>query len=127
MLPDEWWVEFLSSAKRRLRDVFMGLVLLLPLLAAVRIPAADRRRALAVLLLPLVTGVVLMSVSLLAENWDAFYARYLYGALPGFAVFAALAVGRALGARGLFLGSAGLTALLLVLWAHLSTVTPATV
>ena len=127
VLPDEWWVEFLSSAKRRLRDVFMGLVLLLPLLAAVRIPAADRRRALAVLLLPLVTGVVLMSVSLLAENWDAFYARYLYGALPGFAVFAALAVGRALGARGLFLGSAGLTALLLVLWAHLSTVTPATV
>ena len=27
VLPDEWWVEFLSSAKRRLRDVFMALVL----------------------------------------------------------------------------------------------------
>jgi hypothetical protein len=127
VLPDEWWVEFLSSTKRRLRDLFMGLVLAAPLLAAVRIPAPERRRALAVLLLPLVTGVLLMSVSLLAENWDAFYARYLYGALPGFAVFAALAVGRALGARALFLSSAGLTALLLLLWAHLSTVTPATV
>jgi Dolichyl-phosphate-mannose-protein mannosyltransferase len=127
VLPDEWWVEFLSSTKRRLRDLFMGLVLAAPLLAAVRIPASERRRALAVLLLPLVTGVLLMSVSLLAENWDAFYARYLYGALPGFAVFAALAVGRALGARALYLSSAGLTALLLLLWVHLSTVTPATV
>jgi hypothetical protein len=66
-------------------------------------------------------------VSLLVENWDAFYARYLYSALPGFAVFAALAVGTALGARALFWSSAALTALLLVLWAHLSTVTPATV
>ena len=120
-------MEFLSSAKRRLRDVFMAVVLAAPLLASVRIPRADRRRALAVLLLPLVTGVVLMSVSLLAENWDAFYARYLYGALPGFAVFAALAVGRALGARALVLASTGLTVLLLMLWLHLSTVTPATV
>jgi 4-amino-4-deoxy-L-arabinose transferase-like glycosyltransferase len=127
VLPDEWWVEFLSTAKRRLRDVFMGLVIAAPLLAAVRIPPAERRQALAVLLLPLVTGVVLMSVSLLVENWDAFYARYLYSALPGFAVFAALAVGTALGARALFWSSAALTALLLVLWAHLSTVTPATV
>ena len=127
VLPDEWWVEFLSSTKRRLRDVFMALVLAAPLLAAVWIPASERRRALAVLLVPLVTGVLLMSVSLLAENWDAFYARYLYGALPGFAVFAALAVGRALGGRALFLSSAGLTALLLLLWAHLSSVTPATV
>jgi 4-amino-4-deoxy-L-arabinose transferase-like glycosyltransferase len=127
VLPDEWWVEFLSTAKRRLRDVFMGLVIAAPLLAAVRIPAVERRRGLAVLLLPLVTGVVLMSVSLLVENWDAFYARYLYAALPGFAVFAALAVARALGARALFWSSAGLTAVLLLLWAHLSTVTPATV
>jgi hypothetical protein len=127
VLPDEWWVEFLSSAKRRLRDVFMGLVLAVPLLAAVPIPAAERRRALAVLLLPLVTGILLMSVSLLVENWDAFYARYLYGALPGFGVFAALAVGRAFGARAVFLSSAGLTVALMLLWAHLSTVTPATV
>jgi hypothetical protein len=127
VLPDEWWVEFLSTAKRRLRDVFMGLVIAAPLLAAVRIPAVERRRGLAVLLLPLVTGVVLMSVSLLVENWDAFYARYLYAALPGFAVFAALAVARALGPRALFWSSAGLTAVLLLLWAHLSTVTPATV
>ena len=60
----------------------MGLVMAVPLVAAVRIPAAERRRALAVLLLPLVTGIVLMSVSLLAENWDAFYARYLYRRCP---------------------------------------------
>jgi hypothetical protein len=107
--------------------VFMALVMAVPLAAAVRIPAPERRWGLVVLLLPLATGIALMSVSLLVENWDSFYARYLYAALPGFAVFAALALGRALGARALLWGSAGLTALLLLLWAHLSTVTPATV
>jgi hypothetical protein len=127
VLPDEWWVEFLSTAKRRLRDVLVGLVIGLPLLAAVRIPSMERRRALAVLVLPLAAGILLMSVSLLVENWDAFYPRYLYGALPGFAVFAALAVMRALGERALIWSSAALTVLLLALWAHLSSVTPATV
>jgi 4-amino-4-deoxy-L-arabinose transferase-like glycosyltransferase len=127
VLPEEWWVEFLSTAKRRLRDVFVGLSILVPLLAAVRMPAAERRRAAAVLVLPLLAGIVLMAVSLLAANWDAFQPRYLYGTLPGFAVFGALALRRALGERVLWWCSAGLTALLLGLWAHLSTVTPATV
>jgi hypothetical protein len=127
VLPDEWWVEFLSTAKRRLRDVLVGLVIAAPLLAAVRIPSVARRGALAVLVLPLAAGILLMSVSLLVENWDAFYPRYLYGALPGFAVFAALALMRALGERALLWSSAALTVLLLALWAHLSGVTPATV
>jgi 4-amino-4-deoxy-L-arabinose transferase-like glycosyltransferase len=127
VLPDEWWVEFLSTAKRRLRDAFALLVLALPVLAAVRIPPAERRPALTVLLLPLVAGVLLMSVSLLVENYDAFYGRYLYGALPGFGVLAALAVRRAIGERALLWSAGGVTALLLVLWAHLATVTPATV
>jgi 4-amino-4-deoxy-L-arabinose transferase-like glycosyltransferase len=127
VLPDEWWVEFLSTAKRRLRDVLVGLVMAVPLLAAVRIPSVERRRALAVLVLPLAAGIVLMSVSLLVENWDAFYPRYLYGALPGFAVFGGLALIRAAGQRAALWSSAALTVLLLALWAHLSTVTPATV
>jgi 4-amino-4-deoxy-L-arabinose transferase-like glycosyltransferase len=127
VLPDEWWVEFLSTAKRRLRDVFAVLVLALPVLAVVRIPPAERRPALTVLLLPLVAGVLLMSVSLLVENYDAFYGRYLYGALPGFGVLAALAVRRAFGERALLWSAGGVTALLLALWAHLATVTPATV
>jgi Dolichyl-phosphate-mannose-protein mannosyltransferase len=127
VLPDEWWVEFLSTAKRRLRDALVGLVIALPLLAALRIPSAERGRALAVLVLPLAAGIALMSVSLLAENWDAFYPRYLYGALPGFAVFAGLAVMRALGERVLLWSSGALTVLLLALWVHLSGVPPATV
>jgi hypothetical protein len=127
VLPDEWWVEFLSTAKRRLRDVLVGVVMAVPVLAAVRIPSVERRRAVAVLVLPLAAGIILMSVSLLVENWDAFYPRYLYGALPGFAVFAGLALMRALGERALLWSSAGLTVLLLALWAHLSGVTPATV
>jgi hypothetical protein len=92
VLPDEWWVEFLSTAKRRLRDVLVGSVMAVPVLAAVRIPAPERRRALAVLALPLLAGIALMSLSLLVENWDAFYPRYLYGTLPGFGVFAGLAL-----------------------------------
>jgi len=127
VLPDEWWVEFLSTAKRRARDVLVGIVIAVPLLAALRIPRGERGRAAAVLLLPLAAGIALMSVSLLVENWDAFYPRYLYGALPGFAIFAALALRRAFGERALLWSSAVLTALLLALWAHLSTVTPATV
>ena len=120
VLPDEWWVEFLSTTKRRLRDVLVGLVVAVPLLAAVRIPSVERRRALAVLVLPLAVGILLMSFSLLAENWDAFYPRYLYGALPGFAVFAGLALMRALGERAVLWSSGVLTALLLALWVHLA-------
>ena len=127
VLPDEWWVEFLSAAKRRLRDAFALLVLAVPVLALIRVPSAERRPALVVLLLPLVAGVLLMSVSLLADNYDAFYGRYLYGALPGFGVLAALAVRRAFGERALAWSAAGVTVLLLALWAHLATVTPATV
>jgi Dolichyl-phosphate-mannose-protein mannosyltransferase len=127
VLPDEWWVEFLSAFKRRLRDLFALLVLLVPVLALMRVPSAERRPALIVLLLPLLAGVLLMSVSLLVDNYDAFYGRYLYGALPGFGVLAALAVRHALGERVLVWSAAGVTALLLALWAHLATVTPATV
>jgi 4-amino-4-deoxy-L-arabinose transferase-like glycosyltransferase len=127
VLPDEWWVEFLSATKRRLRDIFVGLVVAVPIIASLRIPVPERRPALTVLLLPLIAGILLMTVSLLAENWDAFYPRYLYGTLPGFAVFAALALRRALGERWLVWSSAALTAVLLALWAHLATVTPASV
>jgi hypothetical protein len=127
VLPDEWWVEFLSTAKRRLRDVFAFAVLAVPALAAMRIPAAERRPALTVLVLPLATGVAIMSFALLAENYDTFYGRYLYGALPGFALFGALGLRRAFGERTLTWFSAAVTVVLLALWAHLSTVTPATV
>ncbi len=127
VLPDEWWVEFLSTAKRRLRDVFALIVLAVPVLALVGVPSTERRPALAILLLPLVAGVHIMSVSLLIDNYDAFYGRYLYGALPGFGVLAALALRRAFGERVVVWSAAGVTALLLALWAHLATVTPATV
>ena len=127
VLPDEWWVEFLSTAKRRLRDVFALIVLAVPVLALVRVPPTERRPALLILLLPLVAGVLLMSVSLLIDNYDAFYGRYLYGGLPGFGVLAALALRRAFGERVLVWSAAGVTTLLLALWAHLATVTPASV
>jgi hypothetical protein len=88
-----------------------------PALAAVCVPRAERLPALAVLLLPLLAGVPLMSVSLLVENYDAFYGRYPYGALPGFGVLAALALRRAFGEHALLWSAAGVTVLLLALWA----------
>jgi hypothetical protein len=118
VLPDEWWVELLSTVKRRLRDAFALLVLAIPVLASVRIPRAERRPALLVLFLPLVVGVALLSVSLLVENYDAFYGRYLSGALPGLGVFAALALRRVFGERALTWSAASVTVLLLALWAH---------
>lgn len=119
VLAEEWWSEFLSTPKRRVRDAVMAALFLMPLALALR-----RRRELGarwLLGLPLLVGLVLMSAGMLAGNWDFFYPRYLHAALPAFAVLAAWAVARtrfALGAFGAVI--AGLAGL----WAYLSTVTP---
>jgi hypothetical protein len=126
VLPEEWWLEFFSSTKRWIRNVLVGGLLAIALVLVAWVPPVQRRYGLAVLLLPLVAGVLLMTVSLLADNWDVFLPRYLYPALPGAAALAALGlVTRA--SRLTQLVVAGVTsALLLVLWLHLSTVTPFT-
>ena len=126
VLPEEWWLEFLSSTKRWIRNVLVGGLVAIALVLVAWVPPVQRRYGLAVLLLPLVAGVLLMTVSLLADNWDVFLPRYLYPALPGAAALAALGlVTRA--SRLTQLVVAGVTsALLLVLWLHLSTVTPFT-
>ncbi len=117
VIAEEWWSELLSPAKRRLRDVFLLLTLALPLgLVLVRRPPAW-----ALLCAPLALGIGLMSAGLLLGNWDFFYPRYLYGVLPA----AGVAIGAALG-RVALPYAATVTFSLLVLWAHLGTVTPFT-
>ena len=80
---------------------------------------ARRPTSWALLCAPLALGLLLMSAGLLAGDWDFFYPRYLYGVLPA----AGVAIGGALG-RAALPYAAGVTALLLALWAHLGTVTP---
>jgi 4-amino-4-deoxy-L-arabinose transferase-like glycosyltransferase len=120
VLAEEWWSQFLSPVKRRLRDIFVALAFLVPpLLAAVRRPRGGAR-ALALLAAPLALALALMTAGLLIGNWDFFYPRYLYGVLPAYGLFAALALGPRASARAagvLTLGLAGL-------WAYLATVTP---
>jgi hypothetical protein len=92
VLPEEWWLEFLSSTKRWIRNVLVGGLVGTALVLVAWAPPAQRRYGLAVLLLPLLAGVVLMSLSLLVDNWDVFLPRYLYPALPGAAALAALGI-----------------------------------
>jgi len=126
VLAEEWWVEFLSSAKRRARDLFAVLFLATPLILAAVRPFAGRARAAGFLVAPLLLAVGLMSAGLLLANWDFFYPRYLHAALPGFGLFAGAVVVRTLG-TGRAAGAAALLSLgLAVLWLHLATVTPFT-
>ena len=118
VIAEEWWSELLSASKRRARDVF----LLLALGAPLGLVLARRPPGWALLCAPLALGVALMSAGLLVGDWDFFYPRYLYGVLPA----AGVAIGAALGRLALPY-AATVTALLLLLWAHLGTVTPFTV
>jgi 4-amino-4-deoxy-L-arabinose transferase-like glycosyltransferase len=126
VLPEEWWLEFLSATKRWVRNIAVGALLAGGLVLMLRAPAAELRRGLAVLLLPLVSGILLMSLSLLGDNWDAFLPRYVYPALPGCAALAALGLATRASARVQLATAGVLTALLLALWLHLATVTPFT-
>ncbi len=117
VLAEEWWSEFLSPAKRRVRDAFWLLAVAVPL----GLVLARRPPAWLLLCAPLALGLLLMTAGLLIGDWDFFYPRYLYGVLPA----AGVAIGAALG-RAALPYAAVLTVLLLALWAHLGAVTPFT-
>ncbi|HEX3316851.1 MAG TPA: glycosyltransferase family 39 protein [Solirubrobacteraceae bacterium] len=128
ILPDEWWVVFLSSAWRVARDVIVPAFLVLPLALGALAPLrpGERARAWWLLAAPLLIGLLAMLVSFVVANWNLFAPRYLHPEVPGFALFGALALVRLVPRPRVVGGIAVvLTLALLALWAHLSTVTPA--
>jgi 4-amino-4-deoxy-L-arabinose transferase-like glycosyltransferase len=128
VLPDEWWVVFLSSAWRIVRDVVMPAFLLVPLALGAFAPfrPGERARAWGLLAAPLLVGIVAMLGSFVFGNWSMFEPRYLLPELPGFALFGALAFARLVPRPRVIAGAAAvITVALLALWAHLSTVHPA--
>ncbi len=128
VLPDEWWVVFLSSAWRVVRDVVMPAFLLVPLALGAFAPfrPGERGRAWGLLAAPLLVGILAMLASFVFGNWNMFEPRYLLPELPGFALFGALAFARLVPKPRVVAGVAAvITVALLALWAHLSTVQPA--
>jgi hypothetical protein len=128
VLAEEWWIEFLDSGKRRLRDAYWLLFLAVPLgLAAARLPREVRARAWLILGLPFAVGLAVMAWSLLGENWDSFYGRYLYAVLPGLYLLAALGIRHTLRSeRALALCAGAHVAVLLGIWLRMAFVTPYT-
>jgi 4-amino-4-deoxy-L-arabinose transferase-like glycosyltransferase len=128
ILPDEWWVVFLSSAWRVARDVVVPAFLVVPLALGAFAPLRrdERGRAWWILAAPMLIGLLAMLASFVIANWNLFAPRYLHPEVPGFALFGALALLR-LVPRPRVVGGAAvvITLALLALWAHLSTVTPA--
>lgn len=126
VLPEEWWLEFLDSSKRWLRNIVVGGLVAGSLVLTTWVPRAQLGRGLAVLMAPLIVGIALMSVSLLGDNWDVFLPRYLYPALPGAAALVALGLATRSSRRAQLLVASAITGLLLAVWLYLSTVTPFT-
>jgi hypothetical protein len=124
LLPEEWWSQWLSPGKRRLRDLAIVLLFAVPVALALRRRTPAVRRAAVFLAAPLGIGIALMTAGLLVGNWDFFYPRYLAALLPPFGLFAAVAIGANAGPRAVARVAAGATVLVAGSWAALATVTP---
>jgi len=127
-LAEEWWIELLSALKRWVLTVLMVSLVVLAPLGVLSVTARERRARLLVLLaLPIGVGLVWMCYVLLVINWDFFLPRYLYPAVPGLMLLAAVSIGRLRkGTRALTASAAVLTVLLAGWWVYLSTVEPFT-
>jgi hypothetical protein len=104
-----------------------ALVVLAPL-GVLSVKPSERRTQLLVLLaLPVGVGLVWICYVLLVVNWDFFLPRYLYPAVPGLMLLAAVSIGRLRsGARVLTVSATAITALLTIWWVYLSNVEPFT-
>lgn len=127
-LAEEWWIELLSALKRWVLTVLMtALVVLAPLGVLSVKPSEQRTRLLVLLALPVGVGLVWICYVLLVVNWDFFLPRYLYPAVPGLMLLAAVSIGRLRsGARVLTVSATAITALLTIWWVYLSNVEPFT-
>ena len=126
-LAEEWWSWFLSGSRRWVAGI-LGFAILLGVPAGVLTlkPRERRNRLLALLALPVAAGLAWMAIALQAANWDFFLPRYLYPAIPGFALLAAVALGRVSRGRILVPVATTLTVLLTGWWIYLAGVEPFT-
>lgn len=126
-LAEEWWSWFLPASRRLVAGI-VGLAIVFGVPAGVLTlrPPARRNRLLGLLALPVLVGIAWMAIALQAANWDFFLPRYLYPAIPGFAVLAAVALGRIREGRVLLPVAATLTVLLGGWWLYLAGVEPFT-
>ena len=126
-LAEEWWSWFLPASRRLVAGI-VGLAIAIGVPAGVLTlkPASRRNRLLGLLALPVFVGIAWMAVALQLSNWDFFVPRYLYPAIPGFAVLAAVALGRIREGRVLLPVAATLTVLLGGWWLYLAGVEPFT-
>jgi hypothetical protein len=127
-LPEEWWIELLSPLKRWVLTLLMTALVVLAPLGVLSVKPSERRTQLLVLLaLPVGVGLVWICYVLLVVNWDFFLPRYLYPAVPGLMLLAAVSIGRLRsGARVLTVSATAITALLTIWWVYLSNVEPFT-
>ena len=99
----------------------------LPLIVGLWLPRGVRGRAYGVLAAPLLVGLLVIDVTVVAADWDTAGPRYLYPALPAFAVFAALAVGSRWRRPAMLPWAAGvMTAGVAGIWLYMATTTPFT-
>jgi len=127
VVPDEWWVKFLSAPWR-----IAGYLLAIAFIAVValglaRLPRERAARLATIGVVPVLATLAWITYALFVGNWNFFLPRYLYPELAVLGVVAAVCV-RALGGARWVLGSAaGLTVALAALWLYLATsVTPFT-
>lgn len=94
VLPTEWWKEYFG-----VRGVVFTLLpvalLLAAALALIRSRGAGLGLPALVFAVPVALGVLMIVLTLLVANWGIFLPRFLHVALPGFALFVALALRRA--------------------------------
>lgn len=127
VVPDEWWVKFLS-APWRLAGYALGVAYVA--VVAVGLARLPRERALRLAVigvLPVLASLAWIAYALFVGNWDFFLPRYLYPELAVLGVVGAVCVRALGGTRAVVASAAGLTVALAGLWLYLSTsVTPFT-
>jgi len=128
VLPEEWWVKFLSEPWRIAGYLLGGALLVVVVAGLTRMPRPRAGRLAVVAVLPVAGGLVWMLYAMLASNWDFFLPRYLYPQLVVFGLLAAVSVRRLAGpGHAVPIAAASLTGILAALWIYLAaTVTPFT-
>jgi 4-amino-4-deoxy-L-arabinose transferase-like glycosyltransferase len=115
VLPAEWVGQLDVLWVRVVAVVLFAALFGVAVVLAVAPPRDWSRRALWFFGLPLLTGYLMLVITLLSANWPSFNLRYLYPVLPSFAIAVASAFATR-GTRAAWCALAACSVLLAVLW-----------